>query len=124
VEAPSSIQRIEPFPGSALALLSLVPPRSGEVKELGALFEQEPLLLAAVGKVAVAYGAYIAGDVPDFRRMLERMGSAELLKIAITVSVRGYMQRSTFSKIAATGFIRWPARSLARRSRRPARAQS
>jgi HD-like signal output (HDOD) protein len=94
VEAPSSIQRIEPFPGSALALLSLVTPQPGDVQQLAALFEQEPLLLAAVGKVAISSGAYIAGDPPDFRSMFEQVGSADLLKIAITLSIRGYMQRA------------------------------
>jgi HD-like signal output (HDOD) protein len=91
---PSSIERIEPFPGCAVALLNKIPPQPGDVQQLGVLFESEPLLLNAVGQVANASGKYEGGAGPDFLAMIERIGSAELIEIAITLLVRGYMQRA------------------------------
>jgi HD-like signal output (HDOD) protein len=94
MEVPQSIQRIEPFSGSALALLNRIPPQPGEVKQLGILLEQEPLLLNAVGQVAVASGNYNGDNPLDFAAISERIGAAESIEIAITLLVRGYLQRA------------------------------
>jgi HD-like signal output (HDOD) protein len=94
VEVPRSIQRIEPFPRSALAILDRIPPRVGEIDQLRVLFEQEPLLLNAVRQVAVESGQY-SGDNPlDFAAISERIGAAEVIEFTITLLVRGYLQRA------------------------------
>jgi HD-like signal output (HDOD) protein len=94
VDVPGSIQRIEPFPACALALLNRIPTRSGELQELGVLLEQEPLLLSEIAQLAVASGRY-GGDNPlDFSPMLEQIGAAELIKSAVTLLVRGYLRRA------------------------------
>ena len=52
VDVPASIQRIEQFPASGLALLNKIPARSGESIDIGDLLEQEPFLLNALGQIA------------------------------------------------------------------------
>ncbi len=94
MDVPASIQRIEQFPASGLALLNKIPPRSGAGFDLGVLLEQEPLLLNAVGQVAFASEQYNAGDSRDLGGRLERIPPAELIEIAITLLVRGYLQRA------------------------------
>jgi hypothetical protein len=94
MDVPGSIQRIEPFPACALALLNRIPPRSGELQQLGVLLEQEPLLLNEMGQVAVAAGRYDSDDPLDFAPMLEQIGAADLMKIAVTLLVRGYLRRA------------------------------
>jgi hypothetical protein len=75
MEVPSSIQRIEPFPASALALLRIVPPQPSDAPQLRVLLEQEPKLLEAIG-------------------IVEGTGSEKSIEIAITLLLRGYMQRA------------------------------
>jgi hypothetical protein len=94
VDVPGSIQRIEPFPACALALLNGIPPRSGDLQELGILLEQEPLLLSEIGQVAVAAGRYDSDNPPDFAPMLEQIGASDLMKIAVTLLVQGYLRRA------------------------------
>ena len=94
VDVPHSIQRIEPLPGTALALLNRIPPRPGEVEQLKILFNQEPLLVHAIGQVAIASGKFDAGEPAVFGALLQKIGAAELMGIAITLLVRGYLQRA------------------------------
>jgi HD-like signal output (HDOD) protein len=91
---PSSIQRIEPFPGHMLTLLNEIPLPHRDLPHLVALFEHEPRLLSAATQVATASGRCTVGETLDVEGMLERIGSIELLEIAITLLVRGYMQRA------------------------------
>ncbi len=94
IEVPGSIQRIAPFPACALALLNRIPPRSGELQELGVLLEQEPQLAGEMAQVAVASGRYDSANLPDFAPMLDQMGAAEVMKSAVTLLVRGYLRRA------------------------------
>jgi hypothetical protein len=94
MDVPGSIQRIEPFPACALALLNQIPPRPGELQQLGVLLDEEPLLLNAIGQVAVASGQFDSDNLLDFADMLEQIGAAELTKIAVTLLVRGYLRRA------------------------------
>jgi hypothetical protein len=84
---PASIQRIEPFPPGALALLHQIPPTPGSIPQLCAFFDQHPVLLNAVAKIAPAEGL-------DFSGLIERIGSVELIEIGITLLVKEYMQRA------------------------------
>jgi hypothetical protein len=79
MELPSSIERIEPFPASALALLNIIPPKDADAGPISALLAQDPALLNAIGQVSG----------PE-----EPIGSHKLIEIAITVLVRGYLQRA------------------------------
>ena len=92
MEVPLSIRRIEPFQGCALALLNSIPPKPAEDQQLGILLEQEPLLLHAIGQVAVASGTYARAKPITFAALRDRIGAAELIEIAITLLLRGYMQ--------------------------------
>ncbi len=94
VEVPKSIQRIAPFPRTALALLNKIPPQPGDAAELRALLEEEPLLIDAMGKVAVVSPEYGFTDVPDLPSMFDQIGLAGVLRIAVTLSVQGYMRRA------------------------------
>ena len=94
MEVPRSIQRIEPFPECALAILNRIPPRAGEVEQLQGLLEEQPFLLNAVDRIAVASGKYDDGAPLDFAAILERIGADEFIEIAITLLVRGYLQRA------------------------------
>lgn len=94
MEVPRSIQRIEPFPECALAILNRIPPQAGQVEQLQGLLEEQPLLLSALDQIAVASGKYDAGDPLDFAAILERIGAGEVIEIAITLLVRGYLQRA------------------------------
>src|SRR5580658_1262725 len=94
MEVPLSIRRIEPFQGCALALLNGIPPKPGGDQQLGILLEQEPLLLNAIGQVAVASGIYGRGKPINFAALRDRIGAAELIEIAITLLLRGYMQNA------------------------------
>jgi hypothetical protein len=94
VEIPASIRRIEPLPASALALLNTIPSLVREVRRLRVLLEQEPLLLNAVGQVGIASGKYAGGNPMDFPTLFERLGATDLIEIAITLLVRGYLRRA------------------------------
>jgi hypothetical protein len=92
VDVPQSIQRIEPFSGCALAMLNSIPARPGKVEHLKILFDEEPLLLNAAGQIAAASGKYDAGDPVVFATLIQKIGAAELMEIALTLLVRGYLQ--------------------------------
>lgn len=94
MDVPGSIQRIAPFPACALDLLHRIPPRSGELQQLAGLLEQEPLLLNEAARVAVASGSYDSDNLRDFAPMLEQIGATELIEIAVTLLVRGYLRRA------------------------------
>jgi HD-like signal output (HDOD) protein len=94
VDVPHSIQRIAPLPGTALALLNRIPPRPGEVEQLKILFDKEPLLVNAISQVAVASGKFDAAAPAVFGALLQKVGAAELMEIAITLLVREYLQRA------------------------------
>jgi HD-like signal output (HDOD) protein len=94
MEIPASIRSIEPFPASALALLNTIPSRGSEVKRVSVLLEQEPLLLNEVGQVAIASGKYGSANPIDFPTLVERIGATDLIEIAITLLVRGYLRRA------------------------------
>lgn len=94
MEVPKSIERIAPFPRTALALLNKIPPQPADAGELEALLAQEPLLVEAMGKVALDSGDYGFTEAPDLRSMLDRIGPTGLLRMSITLSVRGYMRRA------------------------------
>jgi hypothetical protein len=94
VEVPRSIQRIEPFPECALAILNRIPPRASEVEQLQGLLEEYPHLLHAVDQIAVASGKYDDGAPLDFAAIIDRIGAAELIEITITLLVRGYLHRA------------------------------
>ncbi len=94
MDVPHSIQRIAPLPGTALALLNRIPPRPSEVSQLKILFDQEPLLVNAIAQVAVASEKFDAGEPPVFSVLLQKIGATELMEIAITLLVRGYLQRA------------------------------
>ncbi|HLK20400.1 MAG TPA: HDOD domain-containing protein [Bryobacteraceae bacterium] len=94
MDVPRSIERIEPLPATALALLNRIPPRASEADQLKILFDPEPLLLNSIGRVAVASGKFDAGEPPVFGTLLQRLGAAKLFEIAITLLVRRYLQRA------------------------------
>ena len=94
MEIPRSIQRIEPFPECALAILNRIPPRANEVEQLQGLLEEHPHVLHAVDKIAIASGKYDEGASLDSAAIIDRVGAAELIEIAITLLVRGYLHRA------------------------------
>jgi HD-like signal output (HDOD) protein len=94
MEVPGSIQRIEPFPACALALLNRIPPRPGDLQQVGILLEEEPLLVSEIGQVAVAAGRYGSDSPLDLAPMLEQIGASDLMRIAVTLLVRGYLRRA------------------------------
>jgi hypothetical protein len=94
VEVPRSIQRIEPFPECALAILNRIPPRAGEVEQIQGLLEKQPLLLNTLDQIAALSGKYDAGEPLEFAAILERIGAGEFMEIAITLLIRGYLQRA------------------------------
>jgi HD-like signal output (HDOD) protein len=94
VDVPGSIRRIEAFPASALALLNQIPPRPDTVQQLDELLTKEPLLVQAMDQIAVASGKYEAGQALGLSAMMQRIGAAELIDIAITLLLRGYMHRA------------------------------
>jgi HD-like signal output (HDOD) protein len=82
---PGSILRIAPFPKSAVALLNCVPPDADKADAVRLVFEQEPQLLEAVGRIAEWSRKWKSGD---------KLGASELIEIAVTLQVHGYLQRS------------------------------
>ena len=92
--APSSIQRLEPFPSIAVELLNRIPLQIADLPVLHDLLISQRTLLEEVTKVAVQSGRCGTGQTADVQSLFEQVGSTELTEIAITVLVRGYMHRA------------------------------
>lgn len=94
---PSSIERIEPLPQTAVTLLNRIPSRIEDVPSLEDLLEGEPQLVNEMIEVALRAGRGWVGHRPDLAALVERIDRAELAEIAITVLVRGYLRRAISS---------------------------
>src|SRR5579871_3771376 len=94
VGVPGSILRIEPLPKSAVAFLNCVPPTQDKIPELRFLLEQDRRLFEAAAQIAQWSGKCPGTIELDVARLLERIGAPTLIEIAVTLLVRGYLQRS------------------------------
>lgn len=93
MEVPSSIQRIEAFPSSVLALLNRIPP-SGDVEQIFDVLEREPLLLAEIRTRAIVPNGEEVVEELDYPALIDRIGAPKLFEIALTLLVQGYLQRA------------------------------
>ncbi|MBZ5607105.1 MAG: HDOD domain-containing protein [Acidobacteriia bacterium] len=92
---PSSIERIEPLPAIAVALLNRLPLEPAEVRDLQASLGIE--LLNSASQVVLASGV-VAAENADPRSVLEQISPARFAEIATTILIRDYLKRAfTFS---------------------------
>lgn len=92
--APTSIQRLQPFPSAALALLERITSGAAQPMDLRNLIGEQLPLLDEVAQVAVRSGRCPEGQLPEFEPLLQQLGAPRLAEIALTVLVRGYMRQA------------------------------
>jgi hypothetical protein len=94
VSAPRSIEQLEPFPDIAVALLHRIPLPIGQLSDFLELLGQQPQLLEGMSQVAIQSGRSQDGQPLNAQSLFELFGPAEIVDIAITLLVRGYMRRA------------------------------
>jgi len=92
VDAPSSFERLEPLPKTAVELLHAISPSGSAGIDLEGVLADQPQLVTEVLRVSEESGA---GDAwPEILRLLDQTAVARLAKSAITLLVRDYLRRA------------------------------
>jgi len=91
---PSSIERLEPFPSSAIELLNRIGSCGAETLDLPGLSTERPQFLEDVLRVAAESARASSGPVPDAQSRTEPGASVRVPEIAITMLVREYLRRA------------------------------
>jgi HD-like signal output (HDOD) protein len=84
---PSTIERIEPLPPIAVALLNRIPLQPSDQQSLIDTLQSEPALWTKITQVARNSGQY-----PDTESLLDSIKITDLVEIAITISIHDYLR--------------------------------
>ncbi len=91
---PRSIERLEPFPDIAVALLHRIPSPIALVSDFCDLLAQQPQMLPEMSQVAIQSGRSPEDQTLDAQSLFAIFTPDEITDIAITLLVRGYMRRA------------------------------
>jgi len=89
---PTSIERLEPFPEIAIALLHRIPIQFPVMPDFRDLIEKRPHLLGGIHRVAMQSGRVAAETEPA--SLFDQVEATALAEIAVTLLLRDYMEHA------------------------------
>jgi hypothetical protein len=103
---PSTIKKIEPLAPIALELLNKIPLSVDSGPSLEDALQRDPVLWLKIGQVAIRAARTTSTDSSNNESIAGKVSPADLVELAITISVHDYLQ-SALTVAEASGYLRY-----------------